>query len=93
MVAHAGTRRAGRTVGTRHAHHQARARPIGQRVECGVVGILARVAVAGEVGIDEAVVDRGKVFPGKSELRQQRALIVGYEDIGGANQSKQRLAA
>ena len=93
MIAHPRPRRAGRSVGPRHAHHQTRPRPVGQRVERRVIRVVSRVAIAGEVRVDQPVVNGREVFPGETEFLEQRSLVICEEDIRRGNQANQRLAS
>src|SRR5208282_1270136 len=76
-----------------HAGHQARTRPVGQRVERGQVRIVAFFAVAGEVRENQALVYRAQLVPRQMELRQQLALIVGHENIGSFDEPDESLVA
>ena len=93
MVAHARTRAARCAVHAYDAHHQARARPIGQGVKCRCVGVLARISVAAQMGIDEPLVFRLKVSPGQPELFEQRMLVVGDKHVRGFDQPNEHLSA
>ena len=75
--------RARRRAGMRHHPiHQAGAGPIGGEVETGLACFGAGLAVAGEGGVDQPVVQRGKPFVVGSELLAHRQRLVGDENIG-----------
>ena len=69
MVAHAGDRAGRRRVDVGADEvHQAGARPIGIAVEAGLVGFLALLAIAGEGGVDQPVIEMGEMVIGDAEL-------------------------
>lgn len=91
MVADSRPRTRRRSIASRDAGHQTRTRPIGQRVEGGKVRVVAFVAVAGEMGENQPLVDGAQVVPVQVELRQQLSLIVGHENVGGFDEAHESL--
>ena len=94
VVAHAGHRARRRGGGIRaHQIHQARTRPIGVAVEAGLVGFLALFAIAGERGVDQPFIERGKLGIGDAEPAAHRRRKIGDEDIGlGGEPMQHRLS-
>ena len=94
VVAHAGDRagRRGVLIGA-HQVHQAGAGPIGVAVEAGLVGLLALFAVAGERGIDQALVERSQLSEGQCEALAHRRREIGDEDVGLGHQAMQHRLA
>jgi len=92
MVPDRRTRHRGRSVSARHARHQAGARPVGERVERRRVRVFARVAVTGDVRVDESRILGGKRFVVDTELGDERRLVVRDEDVRGLHQPQQHVA-
>ena len=73
--------------------HQAAARPIGRRVVAGLFRVVAVFAVAGDGGVDQAVIRRREVLISEPEFPQRLGLIIRDENIGGGDQFEQYLVS
>ena len=69
--------------------HQPRARPPRGRVEAGLVGLGAGLAIAGERGVDQPGVERHQLVIGDAEPAAHRRRIVGDEHVGLFDQPAQ----
>ncbi len=94
MVAHPRqrARRCGLLAGA-HQVHQPGARPPRGRVKAGLVGLGAGFAIAGERGVDQALVERRQFLVGDGEAAAHRRRVVGDEHVGlGDEPAQHRLA-
>src|SRR5262249_61570993 len=69
--------------------HHSRARPPGGRVKTGLVSPRPGVAIAAERGVDQPLVERRQIVVRDPEAAAHRRRVVGYEDIGAADQAAQ----
>ena len=89
MVPRAVARRPQPAVQRKQARLDARARPVADRVEARLVDLLARVAEAGAVRVDQARIDRLQLGPGEAEALERPRTMVGEEHVGALDQAAQ----
>src|SRR6185312_16522984 len=69
------------------------ARPPRRRVEAGLARLRPALAIAGERGVDQALVQMLQILVADAEPAARRGRVVGDEDIGLADEAAEHLAA
>jgi hypothetical protein len=85
MIAETGGRWRRFCVGVMHGLHQSGPCPIGRHVVTRLIAIVPDLAVAGEMGVDQAWIVRRQVMVCHAEFLYQRALIIGDENVSAAD--------